>query len=467
MRKTYTLTILLFSALLFVACSGSKSFYKKGRNLEKNGLTAEAANFYIEALKRKKTNDDAIIALKTLGQKVLDEKYSTFYKYYSDERPKDAVYAYLEAEEFKSKVSAVGVILTSSPYYRDYYVEARDLYVAELYTKAESHLQNESFKDAELVLNEIKILDPSYKDVGALSDFAFIEPKYRQGLRAYDSQEYRKAYGLFKEINNRVQNGYKESFDYMQLALESAQYTIGILPIENKSGLSDFESGISGAILTALKDLNDPFIKLVDRTQRNKLLEEQYYNMTGAVDPNSVRETGTMLGTKAILVGKVLSATKSVGALRKFSRTGWLGKEVAYVDPATGAKKKRIVYSKAYYYEYQQESTVSCTFQYQLLSTATGEVLISDIIELSERDEINYATFNGDSRLLIAGYWKNQYRNDPSDRQFSSIQQKRELDNLLRGRREITPIDKLTTSAYNGVGSKVARSVGLYNPEAK
>jgi len=467
MRKTFTTSILLLSALLFVACSGSKSFYKKGKNLEKNGLTTEAANFYIEALKRKRTNDDAIIALKSLGQKVLDEKYSFFYKYYSDERPKDAVYAYLDAEEFKNKVSAVGVVLSSSPYYRDYYIEARDAYVAELYTKAASHLENESFKDAELILNEIKVLDPSYKDVGALSDFAFIEPKYRQGLRAYDSDEYRKAYGLFKEINSRVQNGYKESIAYMQLALESAQYTIGILPLENKSGISNFESGISGAILTAIKDLNDPFIKLVDRTQQSKLMEEQYYNMTGAVDPNSVRETGTMLGTKAILVGKVLSASKNVGSLKKHSRTGWLGKEVAYVDPTSGAKKTRIVYNKAYYYEYEQESTVSCTFQFQLLSTATGEVLISDVIEISERDVINYATFNGDSRLLIAGYWKNQYRNDPSDRQFNSSQQKRELDNLLRSRREITPVEKLTTTTYSRVGNKVAKSIGLYNPEAK
>ncbi len=465
MKKTTSYLIILLVAFGTAACSGSKSYYKKGQNLEKSGLQIEAANFYIEALRRKRTNEDAIIALKSLGQKVLDEKYGMFYKYYSDDDHRDAVYAYLDAEEFKSKVSAVGVQLTSAPYYKDYYEESRDNYIAELYTKAQRSLDEEAFTDAEKVLNEIKKLDPSYKNVSALSDFAFLEPKYRQALRAYDAAEFRKAFALFKEINDRVDAGYKESKAYMQLALESAQYTIGILPIENRSGINNFESGISGSIIREIQRLNDPFLKLVDRSHTDQILEEQYYNMNGAVDRNTAIETGTMLGTNAIFVGKLISANKNTGQLRKSSRTGWLGKEVPFIDPATGTKKVRIVYTKVYYYEYEQENTVTCTFQYQLISTATGEVLLSDIVEIKENDYINYATFNGDSRLLIDGYWRNQYKEEASDRRYDSYSQKSELDKKLKADRQITDVETLANQVFSRVGRSVAAAIGKFNPE--
>lgn len=466
MKKYTSLFYSIFFVLGIAACSGTKSFYKKGQNLEKSGLHVEAANFYIEALKRKRTNDDAIIALKLLGQKVLDEKYGAFYKNYADERYRDAVYAYIDAEEFKSKVTAVGVQLNSAPYYKDYYEEARENYIDELYVKAQKNLDEEAFLEAEKLLSEIKRLDPSYKNVSALSDFAFLEPKYRQALRAYDSEEYRKAYTLFTEINQRANSGYKESLEYAKLALESAQFTIGFMPIENKTNVKNFEGGISASVIREIKALNDPFIKLVDRSHTDEILKEQFYNLSGAVDKTHIKETGTMLGTNAIFVSKLVSATKSAGDLRKYSRTGWLGKEIKYIDPVTKEKKVRLTYSKVYYYEYEQTNTVTCTYQYQLISTATGEVLLSDLIEVKESDNVAFATFTGDTRLLFAGYWKNQFKAEANDRRYDNYSQKRELDQKLKANRTIADIESLANNAYKRIGLKVASTIGKFNPDA-
>jgi hypothetical protein len=455
--------LLLVAAFTVAACSGSKSYFKKAVNLEKAGLTTEAADFYIEALKRNRTNEKAIIALKKTGQAVLDEQLQDFYRQFTDERYADAVKSYRSAESFKARVDAVGVKLNAPEYYNDYYVEARNIYVAQLYDKAQNYLDQEDFVSAERTLKEIKILDPSFKNVSELSDFAFVEPKYRQALNAYDAKRFRQAYVLFREINDRTK-GYKESVAYMELALESAQFAVGILPIENKTGVRAVESGISGSIIRDLKSLNDPFLVVVDRTQTDVLLQEQFYNMTGAVDQSTARETGTLIGSSAILVGRVISARKEEGKLMKYSRTGWLGKEVRYIDQE-GVKRTKLVFDKVYYYEYDQQNSISITFQYQLISTETGEVLLSDQLEVTKQDKIEYATFTGDGRLLYAGYWENQFRNLPSDRRFSGYNEKRELDKKLKGRTTINSLDELCKQAYDYMGKAVAQKMKTYNPE--
>lgn len=465
MHKSLHNIIILFIAISITACSGSKSYYKKGKKLDESGLSLEAANFYIESLNRKRSNADAIIALKTTGQKVLDDKLATFYKNYSAERFHDAVYNYLDAQDFKSKVMQVGVSLNEAPYYADYYQKVKNIYIAELYDDAQEFLDQEQFDEAEELLNEVKMLDPKYKNVNTLHNFAFVEPKYRQALHNYDGQHYRKAYFLFKEINKYVPDGYKESKDYQQLALESAQFTIGILPFENATQVTSVESGISASTISAIHNLDDPFLKLVDRSQSDKILEEQLYNMSELVNQEYAQETGNALGTNAILVGKVITANKTDGKKRRERKNGWLGKEVKYVDITTGATKKKIVYSKVYYYEYEQERQINCTFQFQLISASTGEILASDIIEVTKRDHINYATFDGDARLLVPGFWKYLNKKDPSDKIYNSYSYKKAIDQKLKARRNLRSMSDLAGDLYEEVGEAVARQVGTYNPE--
>ena len=141
--RTITIAVqLLIITALSIACSGSNGLYKKGQKLDEAGLHYEASNFYIDALQRKSSNSDAILALKVTGQKVLDDYYAVFYQYYSDKNLKKAVYAYLEADNFKSKVTSVGVKLTSADYYEDYYKEVKTLYIHELYENAQKEFLN-------------------------------------------------------------------------------------------------------------------------------------------------------------------------------------------------------------------------------------------------------------------------------------------------------------------------------------
>ncbi len=171
-----------------------------------------------------------------------------------------------------------------------------------------------------------------------------------------------------------------------------------------------------------------------------------------------------MLGSKAILVGKIISARKEEGRLIKRSQPGWLGKEVRYVD-AQGVKRTKLVFDKVFYQEYEQENTVTCTFQYQLISTETGEILATDVLDISKEDEINYATFNGNTKYLFAGYWKNQHHKEPVDKRYGSYSEKREFDRLLNARKNIKSTEALQNEIFDQIGQSVAAKLRGFNPE--
>jgi hypothetical protein len=240
-----------------------------------------------------------------------------------------------------------------------------------------------------------------------------------------------------------------------------------MLPIENKTGLNGIENGIYGSIIQELKNLNDPLLRITDRTNTDVLFNEQFYTMSGAVDSKTAIQTGNLLGAKAILVGKIISADQEDGTLKKFSRTGWLGKETIVIDPVTKARTTVLTYSKVYYYEYEQENKASISFQYQLISTSTGEVLLSDVINISKNDRIEYATFSGDPRLLFPGVWTSQTRDMQNDRRFDTPAQKRALDNKLRARKTIKSMNDLMSDIYTETGKRVANKFSGYNPESE
>lgn len=456
--KVFTITVLC------LACSGSNGLYKKGKKLDEAGLYFEASNFYLDALHRKPSNSDAILALKSSGQKVLDDYFAEFYQNYSDNSFKKAVYAYLEADNFKKKVASAGVKLSSVDYYEDYFKEVKTQYIHDLYETAQKELDNEKFGDAELKLKEIQRLEPAFRDVSELTTFAFVEPKYRMAIRAFDKHEYRKAYFLFEEIL-KAAGDYKECMELKDIAQENARYTVGILKFENSTKVAGMESALSGSIVRDLMHLNDPFLIVIDRTNTDKLISEQKLGMTGIIDQGTAAKAGEMLGAKAILVGKVVSAEKVSGRLRKQSKTGYLGKPVYKVNPETGKKYQDMVYSKVFYYDYKQENKVSCTFQYQLISTETGEILISDMVEKSVNDKMYYSTFNGDTKYLYKGTWASQTKKSANDKIYNSYSSKKEMDRQLKSNKNIRSVENLMNELFKTISKDVSVNIKNYNPE--
>ena len=454
----------LFLLALLVACSGSKMMYKKGNELREAGLTKEAADYYIMALHRKRTNTKAIIALKATGQKVLDEMLGEFYQAATGDDPRKAVYSYREAMSFRDRTMKVGVELEVPEYYEQYYEESRDTYIKQLYSQAKSELEEEHFEKAEEKFKEIASLMPGYENVDELKNIAYMEPIYRKALEFYDQGKYRTAHDLLSQII-KIDRTYKDASRYADLCVESGRFTIGLMRFENTSNIPGASEAISAGIIRSIQNQGNPFIKIIDRTHTDAILKEQELGMTGPVELNTAAKAGEMIGAKALLVGTVVSARMEEGKLKRYSRPGWIADRVKFKNPETGETQYRTIYRKVYYQQFEQENRVAVSFQYKLISTETGEILLSDVIDMENRDESQYARYQGDASNLLMGAWTNLNKDEATDRVLSDHRSKQQLRSMLSSDGSIKSPEKLAAEIYDRIAIRVAGEIDGYNPD--
>ena len=119
-------------------------------------------------------------------------------------------------------------------------------------------------------------------------------------------------------------------------------------------------------------------------------------------------------------------------------------------------------YRKVMYSEFQGESAVRLKVQYQLISTESGTVLASDVVEHQERDEVRYISYEGNVRNLVAGSWKSRNEVLPTDKIYSSNSQRREVQGLLNAKRDFKPIGEMMVSMQNRISNRVTNQVMTY-----
>jgi hypothetical protein len=428
--------------------------YKKGVKLDEAGMYSEASEYYINALARKKTNVDAKIALNKTGQKVLDEKLMEFYQAQAVDDHKRAVYTFLEATSFSDRVDLVGVELEIPRNYDEMFAESRKQYVADLYSKANNELEEENYQDANNYFAEIKRLLPEYRNVETLSKIAFQEPLYQEGLKLYEQSEYREAYRLFHQINER--GNYKDSKNLEDICLENGKYTVGIVALKNSSKQSGADEAIASAIAREAINSNNPFLKILDRSQTENILKEQYLSMSGRVEVSQANMAGELLGAEALLTGEIIRAEVNQGGTEKVGRRGFKAIPRQVKDQKTGKSKTVYSYDRVNYYEITKQNQAIVSFQYRLVSTRTGEVLAADVITIEKSDRTEYIDYSGDIRYLYPGTWGSNSSLDRVDRNYS---RKNALNQKASGRKEVRSSEALATDAYSDIANRVAKAL--------
>lgn len=458
MRKI--LPLLLVAVLLLAGGCASKKFAKRGLKYEEAGMFDMAADMFYQSLVANPKNLDAAIGLKKNGQRVLDEKYLQVHKAYLNGNDKETVYNYIDAKAYFDKVAATGVSLNESEISKDYYEEAKPRYLETVYTEARLLLEDEKFKESEQKFAEIKKIDPSYEGVDEHMRVSKCEPIYREGLASLSAGFNRKAYHSFDNILANC-GSYKDAKELRDDALSKALMPIAIGSIENKSRLSDVNAMISSSINTALNDLNNPFIKVVDIKNTEKFIDEQVKAATRGADI----KMGQMLAAKAILNGSVLRYEVKPGKPRSKEVKGYLKEVIAKKDEATGVVTKENKYHKITYTETSQVNSVNISFQYQLSSVESGAVLVTDALNLEKTDNMHYAAFKGNTKMLVPGYWESMEKDSPKDRVDDNPAAVRALQELISAKQEIKSINILQNEIVSEISTKVADKINQYNPE--
>lgn len=447
--------------LILFGCA-SKRYAKKGLEFEQAGMYNQAAEMYYQSVVKNPKNVEAQIGLKKNGQMALDNELGKFLNYYNADQTKDAVFKFRECDQLFKKYKSVGTELNLPSHYKDYYNEVKVIYLENRYNEAYLLLTEEQYAAAEDIFNEILTIQPGYQDVNALINTAHYEPIYREAKELMNLDKYRKSYYKFQEILKHLPN-YKDAKELNDNVLDKATLTIVVIDFKNKSRYHGTENEIKAEIQKALNNSDFPFIKLIDRENTDEILSEQLYALEGNTDENLSAKAGKMLGAKALLTGIIINYNVNEGNLNKELKKGYIKEKI--VKKKGEEKIVTYKYNKTTYNEFSMNREVSCRFQYKLISTETGEILVTDAISRRKSDQIHYAKFEGDTKNLVPGYWVKKSSKSPKDVINDDAASVNELKRLLQARKKIKTVNQLKTEIYDEIAQHVTKKIEQYDPE--
>ncbi|HAN17550.1 MAG: hypothetical protein A2X13_03040 [Bacteroidetes bacterium GWC2_33_15] len=448
--------ILLFlSVILLIAGCASKRYTKKAAKFEEAGLYEDAAAYYYEAVRKKDSNVDAKLGLRKTGQQTLDKKLSEFNIAYKQADYKKAVYNYIDAENYFNKIKAVNVELNFPEYYKEYYEESKNDYLNKKYTDGVDKLNRDDFAAALLVFEEIKKIDGNYKDVKDLYITAKYEPFYREANTNLDNGLYRKAYYTFDNILKGT-GGYKQANTLKEEALQKGTITILVTDFQYSNTYTrNTSQAVTSKVRSQLSTSENPFIKIIDVSAINaNIYQDGRLNMQAA----------NLSGIKAILTGNVSRVVENTGKLNKTEKRGYI-KEVRKVKNDKGEDIDKVEYFKTTYYEYEAENYASVELNFKLISTENNEILVSDLVSLTNNDKMHYASFSGEKKTLVPGYWKYKDRKSPEDNVKDNQSDINRLKNLLNASKDIKSTTELLDEVIKQSVQRISDKVNKYNPE--
>jgi tetratricopeptide (TPR) repeat protein len=465
MKKLSQLIPLLL-ILVIIACNGPKKLTKKGNSLADAGIHKEAVELYLKALNKDRAHVAAIQGLRTSGGAVLNSYQSDFFRAYSNSDYKKAVYTYKEMEQFQARLNKMNADLKIPRHYQDDYADAKTKYLEQRFEEANELMAQENFIGAENIFKEITKIEPNYggEDLNNLMEISKLEPPYRNGNNQLDFNKNRAAYHAFKKVV-KINPTYKDSKLKMEEALELAQYTIAVLKFKNFSYERGSDEKVSSIMIGELLKNKGPFLKIIDRSIMDRIINEQYLAMNGWMSGNGAVKTGELLGAKAILSGKVISVTNSSQAARSKIVRGYKKRVVKTYNQSTAKTTTKVLYDKVNYKNYKGHNSVKVLFQFMLVSSETGEVLLSEIIEKSIVSEIDYNTYSGNYKDLVPGNWDYTWKKTSRDKIDHSKSGKTKLREKFKSNKTLRAISSISNEVFIAVGKAAAKKVYLFNPE--
>jgi tetratricopeptide (TPR) repeat protein len=426
-------------------------------------MSKMAADMYYESVKRNPKRVEAQIGLKKNGQMALTKMLGEFNKAYFDDDVKTAVYKYIEAKEFEAKIESLGTDLNFPEHYQEKYEDAKTQYLELRYNDASLLLDDEKFKQAEAIFNEIQKIQPDYYDVDELKKVAHCEPLYRKANNYMLDGKYRSAYYEYNTIIRKYQE-YKDVAFKKEDALKEATITIAVLPFKRNGRKNHgIERTIQNKVTGKLANLQNPFIKILEWENKNLITKTQLAALENNDTGENFIETGKLLGAKTFLVGKVENTYIHHGKLKAEEKKGYI-KEIKKINK-NGTVVEKADYHKVKYKEYHQENKVSITLSFRLISTETGEILLSKNYTTTEKDNVHYASFSGDKKKLIPGHWEKEKGKSPKDVINDNHSDIRHLQRLLKASTSLKSTETLIQEAINELVNKTVTNIDKYDPE--
>jgi hypothetical protein len=449
---TYHLRVLALLTLIIIfgACSTSKSLMKDGIEFQASGLDMDAVNAFKSSLNKNMSNTASREGLQLTGQKVLNTYLDDFSRNAMMNRSKESVYAFIKADGFKKEVKKYGADLSVPDHYYMTYASNEESYLNERYEQGITKLEQDDFTGSKVIFDEILQIHPGYRDVESLKGTSVLEPKYRRASEEMSTGAYRKAYYLFDDIL-RVKN-YKDVQSLKKECQVKGAFVMAILPFENHTPSMSAAPKAHAYTLNALVNLENPFLRVVDRQNLQQILAEQNFSLTGIIDEQTAIEAGNLIGAKSLLIGTLIEYREERGQLKRVTMNGY--ESYSFKERGEDGKEKLgFRYKPVTYNQYTDKNSVYLSFHMKLISLETGEVLLSEVIEKQSVDQVSFASYAGDRKNLFS-----QLDGRP-DVSRAAVD---EMQNLLHARSELEPLSTLSNQSLVDLAQSLSTKVELY-----
>lgn len=441
---------LLAIAFLLGGCRGAQYYYKTGNKYAKAHMLKESVTAYKQAIERKPGRVKYRMAMDQQGNALLEELYTNYR--FADGNDSLSIYKFLEAEKWRNYLKPYINTSRYEGFYDRDYADQLDRFLSQKYIRAEKWIRTRQFDRAQSNLEEIKSLDPNYKEVQSLLEFSEVEPIYVQALDLFEGNKFREVHDLLQPMLKKYPK--QEMLRKLEeQAIERGKYRLGIISDPNITGSeATMSAALQSAVISLIQKNDDPFLELLDRTNFEMLQQEQEAIINGTTNEAAV--TQELLAADAYLKVIITHVYENEGTLNQQTRRGW---ERYYVTTKNDEEEevKKAMYKKVTYREFTKQNEASYDMQLAMVERATSRILWSESFHHEDKDEIHYVEFSGTGDLF-SGDWRYQNKEHPSDRRRNDSGS---MNRLVKANKRIQSTSSMRKDAISNLAQKAAAHV--------
>ncbi len=312
-------------------------------------------------------------------------------------------------------------------------------------------LAHEQFDEAASALGDVYRENPDFRDVNTLFTEARNEPVYRKAVEMLNAGKCRSAYYACEQIIGDA-GSYKDVDKIHEQALACAQYPVAVqTPAlrKNSTRAKDFLSLLNSRLLK----LNNPFLKIYMLSSVDSRIDQSMRQAAGSVNKAALKSLYDQHKIKAVLSLDFSRFDAKSGKEQRTQKTGFERVVMKSTTGETTFYDKQVKYS-----EISKENTVNAVVTYKLISTETGEILLSDRVAAGKSDEIKYVSYSGNPVNLYPAVNHNGTYS-LNDGGYKKLQR------LLKASHEITPVNELVNATFKEITQRIADDINNFNPE--
>lgn len=444
--------LFLFIILIqLCACNSSLKLIQTADKFAADGNYSDAADYYYAVYSTNKKNLRAKNGLQKNAQLVLDAKFGSFAKYVVEGSNEKALRQFFYCKDYYKNLKEVGIELEWQSHFNDLYEETKFEFISNQYSIGINEMNEKKYDKAEVSFSKIVEFDSSFNNISVLRLNTVIEPLYNLGLNFIKKENYKNAYYVLSKISILDAN-FKNTSSLLNLSLQKCHLPIAVQLINKNKFSLDEDLDFYKVLINQFKRSRNPFLKVLDNDNFNKLLKDQELGINEIVDVNSASKAGKIINAKYFLLIDVKKVIFNELIPTNYNETAY----ESYTERVIGQGREPqsvVKFKKVNYTETRKFRKVEVVVSYQLISVESGQVITSDLLTDEKGDAHGFARFNGNVDNLYpslpAGNFMPTF--DPSWRESFY-----ELDRAL-----ISNTD-LSNKTFEEISSKILKDIDLY-----